>query len=89
MNFGYKYSYVLIDRGFLEILGPYGISNFISKISRKISLLQTGFIYHYAFLIFIGFLFFFLILILPINFILIDNRLFFLFISLFFIFILN
>ena len=89
LNFGYKYSYVIIDRGLLEILGPYGISNFISKISKKISLLQTGYIYHYAFLIFIGFLFFFLLLILPLNYIFIDNRLFFLFITIFFIFILN
>jgi NADH-ubiquinone oxidoreductase chain 5 len=51
---GYNYSFKLIDRGLLELVGPYGITNLISLISLKISKLQTGYLYHYAFLFFLG-----------------------------------
>jgi hypothetical protein len=54
--------------------------------------LQTGFIYHYAFLIFIGFLFFLLIITLPLDFFLnylVDFRIILVFVFIFFIYILN
>jgi NADH-ubiquinone oxidoreductase chain 5 len=53
-NFGYFTSYKVIDRGIFEILGPYGISTILSRISILISNLQTGYIYHYAFVFLIG-----------------------------------
>ena len=55
--FGHKYSFKLIDRGLLELLGPFGLQNLMFLISKKIQLLQTGYIYHYAFTFFLGFLF--------------------------------
>jgi NADH-ubiquinone oxidoreductase chain 5 len=53
-NFGYFTSYKVIDRGIFEILGPYGISVIISRISIFINNLQTGYIYHYTFVFLIG-----------------------------------
>jgi NADH-ubiquinone oxidoreductase chain 5 len=37
-----------IDKGVLELLGPLGISNNISKVSSRIAKLDSGFIPHYA-----------------------------------------
>jgi NADH-ubiquinone oxidoreductase chain 5 len=51
LNFGYHVSYKMLDRGFFELLGPYGLSNVIYKQSQKIISFQTGLIYHYAFII--------------------------------------
>ena len=53
-NFGYFTSYKVIDRGIFEILGPYGISIIFTRISILVSNLQTGYIYHYAFVFLIG-----------------------------------
>ena len=43
----------MIDRGIIEILGPMGLTNLISKNAWSLSKLQSGFIYHYTFLILI------------------------------------
>jgi len=52
-KFSYNTSYKLIDRGIIEILGPMGLTNLISKNAWSLSKLQSGFIYHYTFLILI------------------------------------
>ena len=42
------------DQGIIDRFGPDGISKLIKKISNKVSLFQTGFIYDYAFAMLIG-----------------------------------
>ncbi len=56
LSFGYKYSFKLIDRGLLELIGPFGLKNLMARIVLNVNKLHTGFIYHYAFAFFIGFL---------------------------------
>jgi NADH-ubiquinone oxidoreductase chain 5 len=53
-KFGYSISYKIVDRGIFEMLGPSGLSMTILKISRSLDKLQTGYLYHYTFLILIG-----------------------------------
>lgn len=43
-----------IDRGLIEFLGPVGIVRFLNKIINKINKLQSGYIFHYVFLMVIG-----------------------------------
>ena len=52
-KFSYTTSYKLIDRGIIEIFGPMGFSSVISKNSKTLFNLQSGFVYHYAFIILI------------------------------------
>ncbi len=47
-KFGYDISYKSIDRGIIEIFGPFGLSKIIYNKSNYISNLSTGYIYHYA-----------------------------------------
>lgn len=54
LAFGHKYSFRLVDRGLLELFGPYGIQNLMGHISKKIRELQTGYIYNYALAILLG-----------------------------------
>ena len=42
------------DQGFIDRFGPDGISKLIKKLSNKVGLFQTGFIYDYAFAMLIG-----------------------------------
>jgi len=51
---GYNSTYKMIDRGVIEILGPKGLSLFVQNNSKIFSSFQTGYIYHYSFLILIG-----------------------------------
>ena len=53
-KFGYSTSYKFVDRGIFEILGPTGLSNVALKIGSSLHKMQTGFIYHYTFLILMG-----------------------------------
>jgi len=53
MKMSYNVTYKVIDRNIIEVLGPLGISNSVYKISTMLQRLQTGFIYHYSFLILI------------------------------------
>ena len=53
-KFGYSVSYKYVDRGIFEALGPTGLASAASKIGTALHNLQTGFIYHYTFLILIG-----------------------------------
>lgn len=50
---GYNITYKTIDRGIFEIVGPMGLSRAISKKARFLHSTQTGFIYHYTFVILI------------------------------------
>lgn len=81
LKFGYLVSYKNIDRGFIELLGPYGLSKLALLTSKKVVNMQTGQITHYIFFIAFGICIFFFFLF-PINFNLnvnFDYRLFFLF----------
>lgn len=53
LNYSFYFSYTYIDRGFLEILGPYGIVNFISLIIKSFKSYQLGNLFQYLFLFFI------------------------------------
>jgi len=46
--FGYEVSFKVLDKGAIEILGPYGILYTFQKLAKQISKLQSGFVYHYA-----------------------------------------
>lgn len=54
MNFGYNISFKNIDRGFVELTGPYGISRAIKNWSTKIIKIQTGQLTHYTFFVTFG-----------------------------------
>jgi NADH-ubiquinone oxidoreductase chain 5 len=54
LSFGYHTTYKAIDRGIIEILGPYGISNSVQNQSKKMAEVQTGYLYHYAFVMLVG-----------------------------------
>ena len=47
----YTVTYKIIDRGIIEIFGPMGLSSFITQKALYISKLQTGYLYHYTFII--------------------------------------
>jgi hypothetical protein len=50
----YTITYKTIDRGIIEIFGPMGLSAIMTKKALFISKLQTGYLYHYTFLMLIG-----------------------------------
>lgn len=54
LSFGYHISYKTIDRGIIELLGPYGFSRLVSMQSYALQKLQTGFLYHYTLVILIS-----------------------------------
>ncbi|KAI3905043.1 hypothetical protein MKX01_017289 [Papaver californicum] len=41
MRFGYKVSFEALDKGVVEILGPYGISYTFRRLAERISQLQS------------------------------------------------
>ena len=50
----YTVTYKIVDRGIIEVFGPMGLSSIISKKALSISKLQTGYLYHYTFLMLTG-----------------------------------
>lgn len=62
LNFGYLISFKNLDRGFIELIGPYGLSKLIPSWSKICVYFQTGQIIHYIFYMILG-LFIFLLLI--------------------------
>nr|YP_009504373.1 NADH dehydrogenase subunit 5 [Gracilaria chouae]AWX65711.1 NADH dehydrogenase subunit 5 [Gracilaria chouae] len=62
LNFGYSVSFKNLDRGFIELLGPYGFSKLVPTWSYICSKLQTGQLSHYLFFIVLGVCLFFLII---------------------------
>nr|WCH58032.1 NADH dehydrogenase subunit 5 [Hypnea brasiliensis] len=51
LGFGYKVSFKALDRGFIELALPFGLSNLIPKWSTLTYQLQTGQMTHYIFYI--------------------------------------
>lgn len=54
VNFGYNISFKLLDRGFIEFLGPYGLMYTLPAWSKNISSIQTGQVLHYMFFVFVN-----------------------------------
>nr|YP_010439835.1 NADH dehydrogenase subunit 5 [Ophioglossum vulgatum]UTD44881.1 NADH dehydrogenase subunit 5 [Ophioglossum vulgatum] len=54
LRFGYEVSFKALDKGAIEILGPYGISYIFRRLAKQISQPQSGFVYHYAFATLLG-----------------------------------
>lgn len=52
--FGHQITYKLLDRGLFEMLGPNGLTVLITNFTRFTSSLQSGLIYHYAFIMLIA-----------------------------------
>jgi NADH-ubiquinone oxidoreductase chain 5 len=48
----FKLTYTIIDRGVLEIFGPLGASTIIKRFFIWLNLVQSGFIFHYSYLMF-------------------------------------
>lgn len=53
-KFGYSTSYKFIDRGIFEILGPTGLSQLSLSAASNVYKAQTGFLYHYTFIVLVG-----------------------------------
>nr|YP_009040894.1 NADH dehydrogenase subunit 5 [Neopyropia fucicola]AIB08114.1 NADH dehydrogenase subunit 5 [Neopyropia fucicola] len=64
MHFGYNISFKNLDRGFIELVGPYGISRTIKNWSTKVIKIQTGQVTHYIFFVIFGLCF--LLLLVPV-----------------------
>jgi NADH-ubiquinone oxidoreductase chain 5 len=58
LDFGYNIGFKTLDRGWIEAIGPYGIVKLAGNMTKKINSLQTGYVYHYGFIIFLGLIFF-------------------------------
>lgn len=56
-SFAYWVTYKVLDKGFLELIGPFGFSRFIYKISNSTSYFQNGLMYSYLNILLITFLF--------------------------------
>nr|YP_001648669.1 NADH dehydrogenase subunit 5 [Igernella notabilis]ABW83949.1 NADH dehydrogenase subunit 5 [Igernella notabilis] len=52
-KFGYYISYKIVDRGVLEIIGPRGLIRVFTKLTKKLSKLQSGNLFNYAFIMII------------------------------------
>lgn len=46
--FGYQYSFKLLDRGIIDMIGPSGITLTIKNLMKELKSMQTGLISHYA-----------------------------------------
>jgi NADH-ubiquinone oxidoreductase chain 5 len=57
LKIGYNVTYKMIDKGLIEICGPYGLISIFSFLSFQIINIQTGYIYHYSLLILISTIF--------------------------------
>ena len=62
LHFGYHITYKLIDKGIVELFGPYGITKTLHSLSKRLSSLQTGYIYNYSFVMLFSLIFFGLLL---------------------------
>jgi NADH-ubiquinone oxidoreductase chain 5 len=54
LNYSYECFYKLLDKGFIEIIGPEGLSKSCYIISVRVSSSQVGIIYHLACFLFLG-----------------------------------
>jgi NADH-ubiquinone oxidoreductase chain 5 len=51
LKISYSIIFKLIDKGILEIFGPFGLWKIIYWSSKQFNKVQTGFVYHYSFII--------------------------------------
>ena len=51
LTFGLKTSFKTFDRGFIELLGPYGLTKSFTYVAHSFQQLQTGQLTHYTFFI--------------------------------------
>jgi len=42
------------DKGVIDYYGPDGLSGLIARLSARLVMIQTGYVYHYAFAMMIG-----------------------------------
>lgn len=83
---GYSYTYIIIDRGILEFLGPYGISQLVYSKSLNIKNFHSGLLYHSLLFYFIGILLsFFIVGLFPTIVLFIDINFLFIFLVSFFV----
>jgi proton-translocating NADH-quinone oxidoreductase chain L len=54
LNFCREISFKLLDKGLLELFGPYALMHGFSFFSSRIARLTSGYIFHYSFLIIFG-----------------------------------
>nr|YP_010394462.1 NADH dehydrogenase subunit 5 [Phytophthora pinifolia]YP_010394465.1 NADH dehydrogenase subunit 5 [Phytophthora pinifolia]DAZ88509.1 TPA_asm: NADH dehydrogenase subunit 5 [Phytophthora pinifolia]DAZ88512.1 TPA_asm: NADH dehydrogenase subunit 5 [Phytophthora pinifolia] len=57
LKVGYDVTYKMVDKGLIEMCGPYGLTTIFAFLSQRIILLQTGYIYHYSLLMLISIIF--------------------------------
>jgi NADH:ubiquinone oxidoreductase subunit 5 (subunit L)/multisubunit Na+/H+ antiporter MnhA subunit len=53
-KWGHDVSYKILDRGIIEVFGPNGVQLLVKQSTKWLSSLQSGFVYNYAFTIFLG-----------------------------------
>ena len=49
-----NFLWLFFDKKIIDGFGPDGISSLVISISRNVSKIQTGYVYHYAFAMLIG-----------------------------------
>lgn len=49
LNYGYRYTFLGLDRGLIELIGPTGLTRGFTSISRGLSNFHTGYIFHYLY----------------------------------------
>jgi proton-translocating NADH-quinone oxidoreductase chain L len=54
LNFGFFLGLKIIDQGLIQFFGARGLISFFDIVSNRTSYIQSGFIYHYTFLMFSG-----------------------------------
>jgi len=54
LTLGYQVTFKILDRGFVEIIGPNGLARVVKTLSILVSKVHSGFIYHYTFIFFLG-----------------------------------
>lgn len=54
MNFGYRISFQSLDKGNIEVFGAFGSSLKVTQLSKGLSYLHSGFIFHYSFVMIVG-----------------------------------
>src|SRR5690606_11328783 len=54
LKLGFDFTYKAIDRGIIESFGPFGITNSVKNNATKLQNVQSGYLYHYTFLILLG-----------------------------------
>jgi NADH-ubiquinone oxidoreductase chain 5 len=57
LNFGYYVTFRYLDRGLIELVGPYGLARLSRFLSEKVSTVGSGYLYHYFMLSLIALLF--------------------------------